>query len=151
MNRPRIATVLSAREWEPRFVDAARRDPTVRVVRRAYEVQDLERAAPLDGVVVGSETSWITSTLVRSIRRRGTRVIGVYPTGDGPGRDLLHRGGADIALPDTTPPEDLLSAARLTAMEDLQPDRAGRLISVTGPRGAPGRTEVAVSLAQVAA
>ncbi|MDH5372168.1 MAG: hypothetical protein OEX97_04405 [Acidimicrobiia bacterium] len=151
MNRPRIATVLSAREWEPRFVDVARRDPTIRIVRRAYEAQDLERAAPLDGVVVGSETSWITSTLVRSIRRSGTRVIGVYPAGDAPGRDLLHRGGADVALPDSTLPEDLLNAATLVAMEDLQPDRRGRLIAVTGPRGAPGRTEVAVSLAQVAA
>lgn len=148
MNRPRIATVLSAREWEPRLVDTARRDPTVRIVRRAYEPADLERAAPLDTVIVGSETSWITSNRIRSIRRSGTRVVGVYPIGDVPGRELLCRGGADVALPDTTPPEELLTAAALVATEALDSDHGGRLISVTGPRGAPGRTEIAVSLAR---
>ncbi len=148
MNRPRIATVLSAREWEPKLVDAARRDPTVRVVRRAYEPQDLERAAPLDIVVVGAETSWITSSRIRSIRRNGTRVIGVYPSGDRPGHELLRRGGVDVALPDSTPAEDLLSAASMVAADSLPSIQTGRLISVTGPRGAPGRTEVAVALAQ---
>ncbi len=148
MNRPRIATVLSAREWEPRLVDTARRDPTVRIVRRAYEPEDLERAAPLDTVIVGSETSWITSNRIRSIRRGGTRVVGVYPMGDVPGRELLCRGGADAALPDTTPPEELLTAATLAAADALDSDHGGRLISVTGPRGAPGRTEIAVSLAR---
>ncbi len=147
MNRPRMATVLSAREWEPRLVDAARRDPIVRIVRRAYEPQDLERAAPLDIVVVGSETSWITSNRIRLIRRSGTHVIGVYPTGDGPGHELLRRGGVDVALPDTTTPEDLLSAASVVAAQSLAPVGRGRLISVTGPRGAPGRTEIAVSVA----
>ncbi|NNC41251.1 MAG: hypothetical protein HKN95_11210 [Acidimicrobiia bacterium] len=151
MNRPRIATVLSAREWEPRLVDAARRDPTVRVVRRVYEPEDLERAAPIDIVVVGAETSWITSSRIKSLRRNGTRVIGVYPSGDGPGRALLERGGADAAIPDSTPPEDLLQTATAVAAESLTSERAGRLISVTGPRGAPGRTEIAVALAEALA
>lgn len=151
MNRPRIATVLSAREWEPRLVDAARRDPTVRVVRRVYEPEDLERAAPIDVVVVGAETSWITSSRIKSLRLNGTRVIGVYPSGDGPGRALLERGGADAAIPDSTPPEDLLRTATAIATESLTCERAGRLISVTGPRGAPGRTEIAVALAEALA
>ena len=151
MNRPRIATVLSAREWEPKLVDAARRDPTVRVVRRAYEPQDLDRAGPLDIVVVGAETSWITPSRIRSIRRSGTRVVGVYPSGDRPGHELLRRGGVDVALPDSTPAEDLLSAASMVAADSLPSIQAGRLISVTGPRGAPGRTEVAVALAQTIA
>ena len=151
MNRPRIATVLSAREWEPRLVDAARRDPTVRVVRRVYEPGDLERAAPVDIVVVGAETSWITSSRIKSLRRSGTRVIGVYPSGDEPGRALLERGGADAALPDSTPPEDVLQAATAVAAESLARVRAGRLISVTGPRGAPGRTEIAIALAEALA
>ena len=151
MNRPRIATVLSAREWEPNLVDAARRDPTVRVVRRAYEPQDLERAAPLDIVVVGAETSWITSSRIRSIRRSGTKVVGVYPSGDRPGHELLRRGGVDVALPDSTPAEDLLSAASMVAADSLPSIQTGRLISVTGPRGAPGRTEVAIALAQAIA
>ena len=148
MNRPRIATVLSARDWEPNLVDAARRDPTVRVVRRAYDSQDLDRAGPLDVVVVGAETSWITTSRIRSIRDNGARVIGVYPQGDRPGRDLLQRGGVDAALPDTTAPEQLLIAASMAATQHITPNRGGRLISVTGPRGAPGRTEVALSLAQ---
>ena len=151
MNRPRIATVLSAREWEPRLVDAARRDPTVRVVRRVYEPEDLDRATPLDIVVVGAETSWITSSRIRSLRRSGTRVIGMYPSGDGPGRALLERGGADVALPDSTPPEDVLQAATAVAAVSLARVQTGRLISVTGPRGAPGRTEIAVALAEALA
>jgi MinD-like ATPase involved in chromosome partitioning or flagellar assembly len=133
------------------LVDAARRDPTVRIVRRVYEPGDLDRAAPIDIVVVGAETSWITSSRIRSLRGSGTRVIGVYPSGDGPGRALLERGGADAALPDSTPPEDLLQAATAVASESLVRVQAGRLISVTGPRGAPGRTEIAVALAEALA
>jgi hypothetical protein len=117
-------------------------------VRRVYEPEDLERAAPIDIVVVGAETSWITSSRIKSLRRNGTRVIGVYPSGDGPGRALLERGGADAAIPDSTPPEDLLQTATAVAAASLTCVRAGRLISVTGPRGAPGRTEIAVALAK---
>ena len=150
MNRPRVATVLSAREWEPRLVDAARRDPQIRIVRRAYEPQDLDRSAPLDAVVVGSETAWITSARIHSLRKTGIRVIGVYPEGDRPGRDLLHRGGVDVALPDTTPPEELLTTASMMRCEGA-PARQGKLIAVTGPRGAPGRTEVAISIGHLLA
>ena len=151
MNRPRVATVLSAREWEPRLVDAARRDPQIRIVRRAYEPQDLDRSAPLDAVVVGSETAWITSARIHSLRTTGIRVIGIYPQGDRPGRDLLHRGGVDVALPDTTPTEELLTAASMMRREGSTPAKQGKLIAVTGPRGAPGRTEVAISLGHLLA
>ena len=151
MNRPRVATVLSAREWEPRLVDAARRDPQIRIVRRAYEPQDLDRSAPLDAVVVGSETAWITSARIHSLRKTGIKVIGIYPQGDRPGRDLLHRGGVDVALPDTTPPEELLTAASMMRREGATPANQGKLIAVTGPRGAPGRTEVAISIGHLLA
>ena len=151
MNRPRVATFLSARECEPLLVDAARRDTQIRIVRRAYEPQDLERSAPLDAVVVGSETAWITSARIYSLRKTGIKVIGIYPQGDRPGRDLLHRGGVDVALPDTTPPEDLLNAASTVSPEKASPTGRGKLIAVTGPRGAPGRTEVAISLGHVLA
>ncbi len=147
MSRPRIATVLTAREWEPRLVDAARRKRSVRVVRRAYEPSDLDHAAPLDGVVVGSETSWVTAAAIRSLRRRNIGIVGIYPAGDRPGRELLQSGGVDTALPDSTDPDRLLDVvARVAAPAIAGPAKAGRTITVTGPRGAPGRTEVAVAL-----
>ncbi len=141
--------MLTARDWESRFVDAARRRQNVRIVGRAYEPPDLDRATPLDGVVLGSETSWITAGRIRALRRRNIDVVGIYPAGDRPGRDLLRSGGVDVALPDSTDPDDLLDAVALAVSTRTAPTTAGRLISVTGPRGAPGRTEVSVALGAI--
>ena len=148
MNRPRIATVLSAREWEPLFADIARSTGLVRLVARAYEPSDLDRrAGELDVVVAGAETAWVTPAAIRQWRRQGLGVLGVHPPHDRPAKRLLTIGGADEVVPDSTPPERILHLARMMRRPDSPPERTGSMIAVTGSRGAPGISEVALGLA----
>ncbi len=146
--RPAVATVLSPRMWEPDLVGHARRTAAVRIVGRAYEPEDLLRMGSLEAVVVGAETSWLTAALIRSWRSRGWRVLGLHPANDTPGRRVLEQGGADLVAPDSTHPEQLLRTLSSWAAEPLGHREGGRITTVTGARGAPGRTTVAVALAR---
>ena len=146
--RPCVATVLSAREWEPLFVNVARSTSLVRLVARAYEPADLDRrAGELDVVVAGAETAWVTPTAIKQWRSRGLAVLGLHPPSDRPARRLLTIGGADEVLPDTTEPERILHVVRTLHRPRTAPRESGKLIAVTGSRGAPGISEVALGLA----
>ncbi len=146
---PRVATVLSAREWEAALVALARETAAVRLVLRAYQPSDIERQREeIDLVVAGAETSWLTPAVLAGWRRIGLSVVGIYPAGDRPARDLLEAGEVDEVISDDHPPSDILQTIRF-----LHPGRgrprgkaSGRLVAVTGGRGAPGRTEVALAL-----
>jgi Flp pilus assembly CpaE family ATPase len=147
---PRVATVLSAREWESRLVAHARETAAFRLVLRAFRPSDVEsRRKDLDFVVAGAETSWVTPARIASWRRSGLRVIGIHPSGDDPARARLASAGADDVLSDDAPAETIARAVRLlespAEIEDDGP--RGRVVAVVGARGAPGRTEVAVSMA----
>lgn len=148
--RPGVATVLSSRPWEPELVEFARRTACVRVVGRAYEPEDLHRMGGIESVVVGSETAWLTPTIIRAWRARGWRVIGLHPVNDTPGRRLLEQGEADLVAPESTPPDQLLRAVAAWSATPPQPRPGARITVVTGARGAPGRTTVAVALARAA-
>lgn len=148
MTRPRVATVLSAREWESTFAHMARATGLVRLVARAYQPSDLDlRADELDVIVAGAETAWVTPTTIKIWRNRGQGVLGLYPPNDRPARRLLKVGGADEVLPDTTPTERILHIVRTIRPPAAAAIESGNLIAVTGSRGAPGTSEVALSLA----
>ena len=52
----RVATVLSAREWEPNLVAHARDSAAIKVVLRAFQPRDIEgHAGDIDVVVAGDE------------------------------------------------------------------------------------------------
>lgn len=150
MTRVAVATTLSARRWESDLVAKARETALVRVVSRAYDLEDVARYDP-DVVVAGSETSWVTTAQVGIWRRHGARVIGIHPPGDQPGRNLFLTAGADEILTDDTPSISILRTIRALATQPTVRSSDGRLVAVTGPRGAPGRTEVAIALAAAAA
>ncbi len=145
----RVATVLSAREWEARLVAAARDSAVVRLVLRAYLPEEVSRRADgIDVVVAGSETPWVTPARLAAWHRLGMRIVGIHPRGDRPAAERLEAGGADLVLSDDLDPEHLVREIRLL---DPQPRRVrtespGRLVVVTGSRGSPGRTEVATAL-----
>ncbi len=146
---PRVATVLSARPWEAALVAAARDTASVRLVLRAYQPDDIERQrSEIDVVVAGAETSWVTPAQIASWRRAGLRVVGVHPQGDEPARSLLEAGGAHELVPDDAPPQATLQLIRFLrpAAAGDAPPPTGKVVAVTGPRGAPGRTEVALAL-----
>ncbi|MBN2113977.1 MAG: hypothetical protein JW785_07620 [Acidimicrobiia bacterium] len=147
---PRVATVLSARDWESGLVVQAKETAEVRLVLRAYRPEEVEEEAHrLDVVVAGAETTWVTPARIAAWRRRGLRVVGIFPCGDGPARQRLVAGGADEVLPDDTPAGEVVRTIRLLrpAAAVATPSVTGRLVLVTGPPGAPGRTETALALA----
>ncbi|MFH1331548.1 MAG: hypothetical protein ABIJ48_13005 [Actinomycetota bacterium] len=147
---PRVATVLSARDWESGLVVQAKETAEVRLVLRAFRPEEVEEEAHrLDVVVAGAETTWVTPARIAAWRRRGLRVVGIFPCGDGPARQRLMAGGADEVLPDDTPAGDVVRTIRLLrpAAAVTAAASAARVTVVTGPPGAPGRTEVALALA----
>ncbi len=149
----RVATVLSAREWEARLVAAARESAAVKLVLRAYLPEEVTRRADsIDVVVAGAETSWVTPTRVAAWRRLGIRVVGVHARADRPAVERLTAGGADLILEEDLDAEQLVREIRLLdpRPNDLSNSR-GRVLAVTGIRGSPGRTEVATALAWAAA
>jgi len=145
--RPKVATILSAQPWEQQFADAARSSGGVRLVCRAYDPGDL----PLDVEVIigGSETSWMTPACVNAWQARGIRVIGIHPATDAPGRQLFEAAGADAVLSALEPPEVLLGTARSLAAFPSRFLDGPRITVVSGPAGAPGRTECAVAIARL--
>jgi len=144
----RVATVLSAREWESRLVAAARSSATVRLVLRAFLPTEVsEQADGLDVVVVGSETPWATTARLNAWRRGGLRVVGVHPAGDRPAADRLRAAEADLVLADDLGAEAMLREIRLIEPAAERVEGTASLVVVTGARGAPGRTEVALALA----
>jgi len=148
MTRPRVATVLSARNWEPTFADLARATSLVRLVARAYEPAELDRrAGELDVIVAGAETAWVTPSAIKSWRSRGLGVLGLHPPNDRPARRLLTIGEADEVLPDTTPPERILHIVRTLRRPVTASVESASMIAVTGGHGAPGISEVALGLA----
>jgi len=148
----RVATILSAREWEARLVAAARDSAAVKLVLRAYLPDEVTHQADgIDVVVAGAETSWVTPTRVAAWRRLGIRVVGVHARGDRPAAERLGAGGADLILDDDLQPEQLVREIRL--LDPLSLDQAtkrGNVIAVTGIRGGPGRTEIALAVAWAA-
>jgi len=145
----RVATVLSAREWEARFVAAARDSAALRLVMRAYLPDEVSSQADrIDVVVAGAETPWVTATRVAAWRRLGLRVVGVHPQTDRPAADRLQAGGVDLLLEEALDPEQMVREVRLLDAGDrVEVNRTGDVVVVTGCAGAPGRTEVAIALA----
>ncbi|GMQ92961.1 MAG: hypothetical protein BMS9Abin12_0438 [Acidimicrobiia bacterium] len=150
----RVATVLSAREWEPGLVQHARDTAALRVVLRAYQPSDIEsRAEEIDVVVAGGEVSWVTPRQIATWRRLGFGVIGVHPQGDVPAARLLESGGASEVVPDSIDVAALVQAIRFVAPRvDRVVTKAKRIVTaVTGPKGAPGCTEIALAYASIRA
>lgn len=146
----RVGTVLSVRDWEPGLVAAAHDSALVRIVVRAFRPQDLDvHLDAMDVVVVGGDTAWLTPVHVRTWKSAGVAVLGVVPAGDRPAADLLASGGADEVVPDSIPIDALVQAIRFIQPGRVLADAAsgGRTVGVTGTRGAPGCTEVAVAYA----
>lgn len=147
---PRVATILSAREWESDFVSHARNAASPRLVLRAFIPDEVTAEAnSIDVVVAGAETAWVTPARIRAWRRLGLRVVGIHPRGDEPARERLAAGGTDEILPDDSGAEVIARAVLLLEPASAAPTdhgEPGALCVVTGGRGAPGRTEIAVGL-----
>jgi hypothetical protein len=137
--RPAIATVIGP-GWEPRLVEHARSSGLARLIGRCSDPAGLaELVARADVVFVGSDVPWLPDTDLRTMADH-TRLIGV--AGDDPGARLLGRMGVQDIIAAATPPGGMLALAVSQSATER-----GRLIEVTGTRGAPGRSEIALGLA----
>lgn len=146
----RVATVLSAQEWEPRLVAHARETAELRVVLRAFQPDEIEeRRDEIDIVVAGAEVAWVTPAQIATWRRMGLGVLGVHARADAPAAAMLAAAGVDELVSDDTDPESLITAIRfLGPRAEPGPAReTGSSVAVIGPRGAPGTTEIALGLA----
>ncbi|MDX1449775.1 MAG: hypothetical protein R3246_12020 [Acidimicrobiia bacterium] len=137
--RPAIATVVGP-AWESALVAHARRTGTARLIGRCRDAESLDHLAPRAEVIyVGSDAAWLCDRDLRHLKS-ATKLVGVAT--DRPGEALLRRAGVDEVVEASMPPAGLLAIA----IQQLATDDT-RLIEVTGPRGAPGRSEVALALA----
>lgn len=146
----RVATVLSARDWEPGLVAYARESAEVLIVLRAFQPHEIEQhAEDIDVVVAGGEVSWVTPVQIALWQRAGLGVLGIHPHEDAPAASMLHAAGVDEILPDSADVRTIVTAIRFISplSGPVERDGTGSVTTVVGPRGAPGTTEVAISLA----
>ncbi len=134
-----MATVLSAHAWEADFVAHARRTGFVRVVARAFEPIDVERARP-DIVIVGEETPWLDADVVGLWLALGTATVLVGGAG----------GLDDCPVRCADPDVESIAAQVRGAWLAPPPRESDTLISVVGASGS-GVTEIACAVASAMA
>ncbi len=143
MTRPTVATVLSARAWEPVLAATARHSGLVRLLGRVFDPIELERLPRPDWVVVGAETAWLATDWVGAMHAAGSSVAGVFE--DDAEADRLEAMGVDVLAPAHADPTALLGRLRLPTCHG--PSDGTPVIGVVGAPGA-GVTSIAIGLAR---
>jgi MinD-like ATPase involved in chromosome partitioning or flagellar assembly len=175
-----VFTAVTGAAWESELVGALdREDHGVTVVRRCVDVADLLAAATTgtgQAALLSAELRRLDGAAVARLTAAGVAVVGLVEPGDTRATDRLRQLGVVRVLPaDATPAEiaralrEAVTGAPLAPGHDVADPRAalpvlglppeesappaglGRVIAVWGPTGAPGRTTVAVGLADEAA
>ena len=155
--RPRLATVVSSRRWEPRVVAAVRATGLARLVGRFGDPAAMQRAeASIDVVAFDTTAPWISPPLIDRWSERSITTIGFVPRGDRVARRELE--SCDLVFGEEDDPRRVLAAVVASAVPRAHatapaPAVGGRgtVIPVVGGRGAPGCTEVALALASALA
>ncbi len=165
MSEP-VLVLLGPSPWEgPVVAGLAHPSSRLAIARRCLDTADLlaAAAAGLGRVaVVGADATRLDSDVVARVRAAGVAVVGLVSRGDDEASARLARWGADeVVGVDTSDLGASVAAVvaaigRCTAPEPEDPlvepeDGAGAVVAVWGPAGAPGRTTVAVALADEAA
>jgi hypothetical protein len=167
----RLVTAGVGAAWEAALVQACQvGQVAAQVVHRCYDLGDLlavAAAGQAEAAVVAAGTRWLDRDALARLSAAGLVVVGVAPAGDEDSERRLRQLGLEHVGFDADPPGTLVDLARaaLAAEPDrdeeaatpvevpVQPDGDQRraLVAVWGPKGAPGRTTVAVNLAFEAA
>jgi len=167
----RLVTAGAGAAWESALVQACQAGQVAaQVVHRCYDLGDLlavAAAGQAEAAFVAAGTRWLDRDALARLAAAGLAVVGVAPAGDEAGEHRLRQLGLLHVATDRDPPDVLVDRARAAldtepAADDpppapdqapTEPDTDGRrvLAAVWGPKGAPGRTTVAVNLAFEAA
>jgi MinD-like ATPase involved in chromosome partitioning or flagellar assembly len=174
-----VFTAVTGAAWESELVGALdREDHGVTVVRRCVDVADLLAAATTgtgQAALLSAELRRLDGSAVARLTAAGVAVVGLVEPGDTRGAERLRQLGVVRVLPADAEPEEIARALReavtgappsghdigdpraalpalgLPPEASAQPAGRGRVVAVWGPTGAPGRTTVAVGLADEAA
>ena len=174
-----VYTAVTGAAWESELVGALdRADHGVTVVRRCVDVADLLAAAATgtgQAALLSADLRRLDGDTVSRLNAAGVAVVGVVDPGDDGAAERLHRLGVGRVLAVDAAPEEIAQALRdavagiPAGAHDVGDPRAallppalpvepgerplgpGRVVAVWGPTGAPGRTTVAVGLADEAA
>ncbi|MGY1641320.1 CpaE family protein [Geodermatophilus sp. SYSU D00703] len=174
-----VFTAVTGAGWESALVGALdQTDHGVTVVRRCVDVSELLAAAATgtgQAALLSADLRRLDADAVARLAAAGVAVVGLVEPGDDRAADRLRALGVAHVLPADTEPDEIARALReavsggLPAGRDIADPRAalpatsppeeptgraagrGRVVAVWGPTGAPGRTTVAVGLADEAA
>ena len=174
-----VFTAVTGAGWESELVGALDRDDHgVTVVRRCVDVADLLAAAATgtgQAALLSAELRRLDGDAVARLHAAGVAVVGLVEPGDEPAAQRLRQLGVLQVLPADADPQAIAAALRDAVAgvpadgrdvadpraalpapvrplpETALPGGRGRVVAVWGPTGAPGRTTVAVNLADEAA
>ncbi|MGY2129162.1 AAA family ATPase [Blastococcus sp. SYSU DS0617] len=174
-----VFTAVTGAPWESALVGALdRSDHGVTVVRRCVDVSELLAAAATgtgQAALLSAELRRLDGDAVARLTAAGVAVVGLVEPGDERAAERLRQlgvlhvlpadaeadviaqalreavAGASGAFHDVADPRAALPALGVPPPAAERPVGRGRLIAVWGPTGAPGRTTVAVGLADEAA
>lgn len=151
MRALRIVTLSGDPQLEPSLAVRLGSHPVVELVMRCLDRVELLgaiRGLELDAIVSVGAPTWLDPQTMQEASDAGVRIVGVS---DDPAavHELSSRGVK--VLDSEQDDNDIVAACRtqpLAPAASLEsPSRHGRLISVWGPKGAPGRTMIAIRLA----
>jgi MinD-like ATPase involved in chromosome partitioning or flagellar assembly len=167
-----VLTAVTGAPWEAALVSALEREPGgISIARRCVDLADLLAAAAVGtarAVLVSPDLRRLDRDAVIRLGAGGLAVVGVVEAADEAGERRLRQLGVDTVVP-ADAGADRIGSLVAAAVEALlrrsaagtpppaaeQGDEggygvevgSGRLVAVWGPTGAPGRTTVAVGLA----
>ena len=174
-----VFTAVTGAAWESELVGALDRDDHgVTVVRRCVDVAELLAAAATgtgQAALLSAELRRLDGVTVAGLAAAGVAVVGLVEPGDERGTQRLRQLGVTRVIPADSSPQSIAEALReavtggppagrdvadpraalpalgLPAGPTERPAGRGQVVAVWGPTGAPGRTTVAVGVADEAA
>jgi MinD-like ATPase involved in chromosome partitioning or flagellar assembly len=174
-----VFTAVTGAAWESELVGALdRADHGVTVVRRCVDVSELLAAAATgtgQAALLSAELRRLDGDAIARLDAAGVAVVGLVEPGDERAAERLRQLGVRRVLPADAEPEEIAQALReavagatpsgrdvadpraalpalgLPEEPEDRPAGPGSVVAVWGPTGAPGRTTVAVGIADEAA
>jgi MinD-like ATPase involved in chromosome partitioning or flagellar assembly len=175
-----VFTAVTGAAWESELVGALdRADHGVDIVRRCVDVSELLAVAATgtgQAALLSAELRRLDADAVARLEAAGVAVVGLVEPGDEAAATRLRQLGVRQVLPADASPDEIARALRAavagpspSTQRDIADPRAalpvpgvpnepderpagrGRVVAVWGPTGAPGRTTVAVGMADEAA
>lgn len=160
---PAIVMAATPRDWAQRLHRHLADHGGGRIRATVLSARDTSEER-YDVLVVDDTTSFLSARLVERLHQEGRAVLGLYDPQDPLGKSELVECGVDEALPCDLETAALVAAigqlagSRTDGTQHVAPDGTtaslahvpaglGRLVTVTGPGGGCGATEIALALA----